>query len=56
MCTSVTVLFINIYVIAQENCNVKTAILNWLQNDGTKGFFVDQLKVNKFCQRFNQIL
>ena len=28
---------------------VKSVILSWLQNDGTWGFSVDQLKGNHFC-------
>ena len=27
---------------------VKTAILSWVQNDGSRGFSVDQLKENNF--------
>ena len=28
---------------------IKTAILSWLQNDGSRGFSIDQLKGNNLC-------
>ena len=34
------------------NCNLKTSILSWLQNDGSREFSVDQLKGKQLSPTF----
>ena len=35
-----------------ENGDLKTVILSWLQNDGTRGFSIDQLKGKQLSLTF----